>query len=41
MTEHPELFEELRTKLVALRKAENARLGAPVPVASSGESEAA
>jgi recombination protein RecA len=29
--EHPELFEELRGKLVALRKAENARLGAPAP----------
>jgi recombination protein RecA len=40
MSEHSELFEELRSKLVALRKAENARLGAPVPVAS-GESEAA
>jgi recombination protein RecA len=40
MGEHSELFEELRSKLVALRKAENARLGAPVPVAS-GESEAA
>jgi hypothetical protein len=31
MREHPELFEELRGKLVALRKAENARLGAPAP----------
>ena len=40
MTEHPELADELRTKLVALRKAENARLGAPAPVAS-GESAAA
>jgi len=30
MVEHPELFEELRTKPVALCKAENARLGAPV-----------
>jgi hypothetical protein len=40
MSEHSELFEELRSKLVALRKAENARLGAPVLVAS-GESEAA
>jgi recombination protein RecA len=38
--EHPDLAAELRDKLVALRKAENARLGAPVPVAS-GESEAA
>jgi recombination protein RecA len=38
--EHPELAAELRDKLVALRKAENARLGAPVPVAS-GENEAA
>ncbi len=38
--EHPELFDELRTKLVALRKAENARLGAPLP-ATSGESAAA
>jgi recombination protein RecA len=40
MAEHPELMDELRTKLVALRKAENARLGAPVP-AVAGESEAA
>ena len=38
--EHPALADELREKLVALRKAENARLGAPAPVAS-GESEAA
>jgi len=38
--EHPALADELREKLVALRKAENARLGAPAPVASS-ESEAA
>jgi recombination protein RecA len=38
--EHPALVDELREKLVALRKAENARLGAPVPVAS-GECEAA
>jgi len=38
--EHPALVDELREKLVALRKAENARLGAPAPVAS-GESEAA
>jgi len=29
--EHPYLADELREKLVALRKAENARLGAPVP----------
>ena len=40
LQEHPALAEELREKLVALRKAENARLGAPVPVAG-GESEAA
>ena len=40
MSEHPELAAELRDKLVALRKAENARLGAPAPVVSS-ESEAA
>jgi recombination protein RecA len=40
LNEHPELAAELRDKLVALRKAENARLGAPVPVAV-GESEAA
>jgi len=40
LVEHPELAAELRDKLVALRKAENARLGAPAPVAS-GESEAA
>jgi len=38
--EHPTLIDELREKLVALRKAENARLGAPPTVASS-ESEAA
>jgi recombination protein RecA len=38
--EHPALADELREKLVALRKAENARLGAPAPVAG-GESEAA
>jgi recombination protein RecA len=38
--EHPELSAELRDKLVALRKAENARLGAPAPVPTS-ESEAA
>ena len=40
LAEHPDLFAELRDKLVALRKAENARLGAPVPV-GSGESAAA
>jgi recombination protein RecA len=40
MAEHPALADELREKLIALRKAEDARLGAPVPVASS-ESEAA
>ena len=39
--EHPELAAELRDKLTALRKAENARLGAPAPAASKGESEAA
>ena len=38
--EHPALVDELREKLVALRKAENARLGAPAPVPTS-ESEAA
>jgi recombination protein RecA len=40
ISEHPQLADELRDKLVALRKAENARLGAPVPAASA-ESEAA
>jgi recombination protein RecA len=40
LNEHPELAAELRDELVALRKAENARLGAPVP-AANGESEAA
>ncbi len=40
LNEHPELAEELRGKLVALRKAENARLGAPLPVVN-GESAAA
>ena len=39
--EHPFLMDELRDKLVALRKAENARLGAPAPAVASGESEAA
>jgi len=38
--EHPALVDELRDKLVALRKAENARVGAPAPVVAS-ESEAA
>ena len=37
--EHPAPADELREKLVALRKAENARLGAPAP-AATGESEA-
>jgi recombination protein RecA len=40
LSEHPELAAELREKLVALRRAENARLGAPAP-AAAGESEAA
>jgi recombination protein RecA len=40
LSEHPTLADELREKLIALRKAENARLGAPVP-AVGGESEAA
>ena len=40
MVEHPDLAAELRDKLIALRKTENARLGAPAPVAG-GESEAA
>jgi recombination protein RecA len=40
MVEHPELAAELRDKLIALRKAENARLGAPAP-AVAGESAAA
>jgi hypothetical protein len=40
LAEHPDLAAELREKLVALRKAENARLGAPAPV-TGGESEAA
>jgi recombination protein RecA len=38
--EHPALADELREKLVALRKAENARLGTQVPVVAT-ESEAA
>ena len=38
--EHPDLAADLREKLVALRKAENARLGAPV-APTRGESEAA
>jgi recombination protein RecA len=33
--EHPTLVDELREKLVALRKAENARLGAPTPPITS------
>jgi recombination protein RecA len=40
LAEHAELVEELRSKLIALRKAENARLGAPAP-AVVGESQAA
>jgi recombination protein RecA len=40
LAEHPQLRDELRDKLLALRKAENAPLGAPV-AAASGESEAA
>jgi len=40
MTEHPDLADVLRDKLIALRKAENARLGAPAP-AANGESAAA
>jgi recombination protein RecA len=39
LAEHPDLAAELRDKLIALRKAENARLGAPAPATS--ESEAA
>jgi recombination protein RecA len=39
MNEHPELAAGQREKLIALRKAENARLGAPVLVI--GESAAA
>jgi recombination protein RecA len=39
MAEHPDVMDELRGKLVDQRKAENARMGAPV--AASGESEAA
>jgi recombination protein RecA len=38
--EHPDLADVLRDKLIALRKAENARLGAPAP-AANGESAAA
>ena len=37
--EHPALMDELRQKLVDMRKAENARLGAPASAA--GEREAA
>jgi recombination protein RecA len=40
LSEHPELAAELHDKLIALRKAENARLGAPAP-AAGGESAAA
>jgi hypothetical protein len=40
MVEHPALADELRDKLIAIRKAENSRLGAPAPVVG-GESEAA
>jgi recombination protein RecA len=41
MAEHPEVMDELRSKLVEQRKAENARVGAPVPTPASSESEAA
>ncbi len=41
LVEHPELAAELREKLVALRKAENARLGAPSAPASSEGAAAA
>jgi recombination protein RecA len=34
LSEHPSVADELRDKLVALRKAENARLGAPVATAA-------
>jgi recombination protein RecA len=40
LNEHPALTDELREKLVAPRKAENYRLGAPAPVIGD-ESEAA
>ena len=40
LAEHPALAAELRDKLIALRKAESSRLGAPAPVVG-GESEAA
>ena len=40
LAEHPDLADVLRDKLIALRKAENARLGAPAP-AANGESAAA
>ena len=33
LSEHPALADELREKLISLRKAENARLGAPIPTA--------
>jgi recombination protein RecA len=35
LSERPELASELRDKLIALRKAENSRLGAPVPPVAS------
>jgi recombination protein RecA len=38
--EHPAMADELREKLIERRKTENAKLGAPVPVAS-GEIAAA
>ena len=38
--EHPALADELRDKLVALHKEENARLGAPVPVGSGENADA-
>jgi recombination protein RecA len=40
LNEHTELVAELRDRLVGLRKAENARLGAPVPAVAE-ESNAA
>jgi recombination protein RecA len=40
LAERPFLADELREKRVALRKAENARLGAPAPIVGA-ESEAA
>jgi recombination protein RecA len=35
LSDHPSLADELREKLIALRKAENARLGAPIPAVAS------